>query len=86
MAESKYIYRMPAKTLIDADGIPSIVMRGMAGTVYLAPLAEADVTAQPLDIAALPDLLAALERAVASGKSWQGITSARAAIAKAKGE
>ena len=37
-------------------------------------------------IAAAPDLLAALETAVASGKSWHGISSARAAIAKAKGE
>ena len=32
-----------------------------------------------------PDLLAALEIAVDSGKSWKGITDARAAIAKAKG-
>ena len=37
-------------------------------------------------IAVAPDLLAALETAVASGKSWQGITDARASIAKARGE
>ena len=35
---------------------------------------------------AAPELLAALETAVASGKSWRGISAARAAIAKARGE
>ena len=43
-------------------------------------------TSESLLTDAAEDLLAALETAVASGKSWQGITAARAAIAKAKGE
>ena len=37
-------------------------------------------------IAAAPDLLSQLEIAVASGKSWRGISEARAAIAKARGQ
>ena len=37
-------------------------------------------------MSAAPELLEALETAVASGKSWKGITDARAAIAKARGE
>ena len=36
--------------------------------------------------AASPDLLSALEVAINSGRSWHGISAARAAIAKARGE
>ena len=37
-------------------------------------------------IVASPELLTQLEIAVASGKSWHGISEARAAIAKARGQ
>ena len=57
---------------------------------YASALRLTELTCIPndpgIDYAAAADLLAALETAVASGKSWQGITAARAAIAKAKGE
>ena len=54
-------------------------------TSYLCPPLNERLANAPL-MAASPDLLTQLEIAVASGKSWHGISDARAAIAKARGQ
>ena len=70
-----------------ADGYATDIYEGNTEKI-VATAFDDDVIARPNAhrIVAAPELLAALEIAVASGKSWKGISEARAAIAKARGQ